>query len=163
MASSPNHFLAKRWENSGSSGWLYFGGLQNHCTYWLHPWDCKESYSQTRQHIKKQRHHFVNKCLLVKSMVFPVVMYAWERWNINKAEWRRIDALEKFFWNSLAFSMIQRMLAIWSLVPLPFLKPVWTSGSSRFMYCWRIVGEFWEWWQEYTEELYCTKRTSWPR
>ena len=28
-----------------------------------------------------------------------------------------------FFWNSLAFSMIQRMSAIWSLVPLPFLKP----------------------------------------
>ena len=26
-----------------------------------------------------------------------------------------------FFWNSLAFSMIQRMLAVWSLVPLPFL------------------------------------------
>ena len=35
-----------------------------------------------------------------------------------------------FFWNSLAFSLIQRMLAIWSLVPLPFLKPAWTSGSS---------------------------------
>ena len=35
-----------------------------------------------------------------------------------------------FFWNSLAFSMIQQMLAIWSLVPLPFLKPAWTSGSS---------------------------------
>ena len=27
-------------------------------------------------------------------------------------------------------------LAIWSLVLLPFLKPAWTSGSSRFMYCW---------------------------
>ena len=27
-----------------------------------------------------------------------------------------------FFWNSLAFSMIQRMLAIWSLVPLAYLK-----------------------------------------
>ena len=25
------------------------------------------------------------------------------------------------------------MLAIWSLVPLPFLKPAWTSGSSRFV------------------------------
>ena len=36
------------------------------------------------------------------------------------------------FWNSLAFSMIERMLAIWSLVPLPFLKTAWTSGSSRF-------------------------------
>ena len=31
------------------------------------------------------------------------------------------------FWNSLAFLMIQQMLAIWSLVPLPFLKPAWTS------------------------------------
>ena len=31
-----------------------------------------------------------------------------------------------FFWNSLAFLMIQRMLAIWSLLPLPFLKPAWT-------------------------------------
>ena len=26
-----------------------------------------------------------------------------------------------FLWNSLAFTMIQQMLAIWSLVPLPFL------------------------------------------
>ena len=44
-----------------------------------------------------------------------------------------------FFWNSLAFSMIQRMLAIWSLVPLPFLKPAWTSGSSWFTYCWSLA------------------------
>ena len=44
-----------------------------------------------------------------------------------------------FFWYSLAFSMIQRMLAIWSPVPLPFLKPAWTSGSSRFIYCWSLA------------------------
>ena len=44
-----------------------------------------------------------------------------------------------FFWNSLAFSMIQQMLAIWSLVPLPFLKPAWTSGSSRFTYWWSLA------------------------
>ena len=31
-----------------------------------------------------------------------------------------------FFWNSLAVSMIQWMLAIWSLAPLPFLSPAWT-------------------------------------
>ena len=35
--------------------------------------------------------------------------------------------------------MIQRMLAIWSLVPLPFLKPVCISGSSQFTYCWRLA------------------------
>ena len=28
---------------------------------------------------------------------------------------------------------------IWSLAPLPFLKPVWTSGSSRLTYCWSLA------------------------
>ena len=44
-----------------------------------------------------------------------------------------------FFWNSLAFLMIQRMLTIWSLVPLSFLNPAWTSGNSWFMYCWSLA------------------------
>ena len=26
-----HHFMANRWGNSGNSGWLCFGGLQNHC------------------------------------------------------------------------------------------------------------------------------------
>ena len=46
-----------------------------------------------------------------------------------------------FFWNSLAFSTIQWMLAIWSLVP--FLKPAWTSGSSQFTYCWSLAWRIW--------------------
>ena len=35
--------------------------------------------------------------------------------------------------------MIQQMLAIWFLVPLPFLNLAWTSGSSQFMYCWSLA------------------------
>ena len=31
---------------------------------------------------------------LVKALVFPVVMYGCESWNIKKAECRRIDAFE---------------------------------------------------------------------
>ena len=64
-----HHFMANRWENSGNSGWLYFFGLQSHCRWWLQPWNekmlapWKESYDQPRQHIKKQRHYFVNKGL----------------------------------------------------------------------------------------------------
>ena len=34
--------------------------------------------------------------------------------------------------------MIQQMLAIWSLLTLPFLKPAWTFGSSQFTYCWSL-------------------------
>ena len=28
-----------RWGNSGNSDRLYFGGLQNHCRWWLQPWN----------------------------------------------------------------------------------------------------------------------------
>ena len=35
--------------------------------------------------------------------------------------------------------MIQQMLAIWSLVPLPFLKPAGTFGSSQFTHCWSLA------------------------
>ena len=49
------------WRNSVNSGWFYFSGLQNHCRWWLQPWNkkltpWKKSYDQPRQHIKKQRH-----------------------------------------------------------------------------------------------------------
>ena len=43
----------------------------------------KKSYDQPRQHIKKQRHYFVNKASLIKAMVFPVVMYGCESWTIK--------------------------------------------------------------------------------
>ena len=51
---------------------------------------------------------------------------------VNKAE-------KMFFWNSLAFSMIRQMLSIWSLVPLRFLKPAWTSRSSQSTCCWSLA------------------------
>ena len=36
------------------------------------------------------------KVHLVKAIVFPVVMYGFESWNIKKAESQRIDAFELF-------------------------------------------------------------------
>ena len=44
-----------------------------------------------------------------------------------------------FFWHSFAFSMIPRMLAVWSLFPLPFLNQAWTSGSSWLTYYWSLA------------------------
>ena len=46
-----------------------FLGLQNHCRWWLQPWNkktltpWKECYDQPTQHVKKQKHYFVNKGL----------------------------------------------------------------------------------------------------
>ena len=41
------------------------------------------------------------KVHLVKAMVFLVVMYGYESWNIKKAEHRRIDAFELWCWRRL--------------------------------------------------------------
>ena len=61
-----------------------------------------------------------------------------------------VNETEMFFWNSLAFSIIQKMLAIWSRVPLPFLNPALTSvrfsahmllktSLGNFEHCFAIV------------------------
>ena len=41
------------------------------------------------------------KIRLVKTMVFPVVMYGCENWTVKKAECRRIDAFELWCWRRL--------------------------------------------------------------
>ena len=38
------------------------------------------------------------KVCLVKTMVFPAVMYGCESWTIKKAEYQRIDASEPWCW-----------------------------------------------------------------
>ena len=55
------------WQIDGETVKDYFLGLQNHCTWWLQPWNSKtiapwkKSYDKTRQHIKKQRHYFADQ------------------------------------------------------------------------------------------------------
>ena len=41
------------------------------------------------------------KVRLVKAMAFPVVMYGCESWTVKKAESRRIDAFELWWWRRL--------------------------------------------------------------
>ena len=52
------------------------------------------------------------KVCLVKAMVFPVVMYGCESWTVKKAERRRIDAFELWYWRRL-------------------LRVPWTAGRSN--------------------------------
>ena len=62
----------------------------------------KKCYDQPRQHAKKQRHYFSDKCVcLVQAMVFPVVMYGCENWTVKKAEHQRIVAFKLWCWRRL--------------------------------------------------------------
>ena len=64
----------------------------------LAPW--KKTCDKPRQHIQKQRYYFATKVHLVNAMVFPVVIYGCESW-IKKAECRRIDVFELWYWRRL--------------------------------------------------------------
>ena len=92
--------MANRWGNNGNSERLYLFGLQNHCSWWLQPWNYKtlapwkKRYDPPRQHIKSRDITLPTKVHLVKAMVFPVVMYGCKSWTIKKAEDQRIDAFE---------------------------------------------------------------------
>ena len=95
----------------------YFSVLQNHCRWWLQPWNLKtlapwkKSYDQPRQHIKKQRHYFANKGPSTQSYGFSSGhIYGCENWTVKKAECWRIDAfelLEKTLESPLDYKEIQ--------------------------------------------------------
>ena len=48
------------------------------------------------------------KVRLVNAMVFPVVMYGCESWTVKKAEPRRIDAFELWYWRRLFLNSLLR-------------------------------------------------------
>ena len=89
-----------------------------------------KSYDQPRQHIKKQRHCFVNKVHLVKAMIFPVVMYGCESWTRKKAEHWRINAFELWCWS-------------WLLNPLDCkeIHPVPPKGNQSWIFIGRTDAE----------------------
>ena len=95
-----------RWGNSGNSDRLHLFGLQNHCRWWLQPWNEKtlalwqKHYDHNRQHIKKQRHCFANKGPSSQSYGFSS-SHRCESRTVKKAERQRIDAFKLWCWRRL--------------------------------------------------------------
>ena len=56
------------------------------------------------------------KVRLVKAMVFLVVMYGCESWTIRKAECRRIDAFELWYWRRLLRVPCTARRSNWSIL-----------------------------------------------
>ena len=66
----------------------------------------------------------LTKVHLVKAMVFPVVMYGCESWTVKKAECRRIDAFELWYW--------RRLLRVpWDCQKI---QPVHPKGDQSWMF-----------------------------
>ena len=99
--------MGNRWGNSGNSIRLYFLGSKITADG-----DCSH---ETKGLLLLERKVMTNldsilnsrditlptKICLVKTMVFPVVMYGCESWTVKKAEHRRIDGFELWCWRRL--------------------------------------------------------------
>ena len=89
------------------------------------------------------------KVCLVKTMVFPVVMYGCESWIKKKAEHQRIDAFELWCWRRL-------------------LRVCWTTRrSSQSILKEIILNIYWkDWcwnWNSNTLVTWCEELTHWKR
>ena len=124
--------MANRWGNNGNSDRLYFLGLQKSLQMVAiamklkdAPW--KKSYDQPRQHIKKQRHYFANKCLSSQSYGFsssPVWM--------RKARW----ALKNWcFWTVVLKKSLE------SPLDCKKIKPVHPKGNQSWIFIGRTDAE----------------------
>ena len=111
--------MAYRRGKSGSSDRFYCGGLQNHCRWWLQPWNLKKRLLLGRKVmnnldsiLKSRDITLPTKVCLVKAMVFSLVMYGCKSWIIKKAECWSNDTLKLWCWRR-------------------FLRVPWTAGRSN--------------------------------
>ena len=122
--------MANRWGNYGNSDRLPFLGLQNHCRWWLQPWNkkmlapWKKSYDQPRQHIKKQRHYFVDWRLSSQSYGFSSShVWMWE-----------LDYKESWVLKNRCFWTVVLEKTIESPLDCEEIKPVNPEGNQSWIF-----------------------------
>ena len=82
--------MANRRGKGGSSDWFPLIGLQNHCGWWLRPWNqkmvasWKESYEKPRQCVEKQGHYSADKGPCSQGYDLPSGQ-VW-LWELNRKE-----------------------------------------------------------------------------
>ena len=100
--------MRNRWGNSGKSVRLWFWGgskitANGYCSHEIkrHLFLGRKVITNLDSMFKSRDITLPTKVSLVKTMVFPVVMYGCESWTMKKAEHRRLDAFELWCWRRL--------------------------------------------------------------
>ena len=147
-----HYFMGNRWGNSGNSVRLYFLGLQNHCRWWLQPWNqktlapWKKSYDQSEQHIKKQRHYFANKGPSSQGYGFSSG-HVW-MWELDYTEsW---VPKNWYFWTVVLEKTLE------SPLDCKEIQPVHPKGDQSWVFIWKD----WCWsWNSNTSATWCKELT----
>ena len=99
--------MANRWGNSGNSEDFILGGSKitadGDCSHEIkrHLFLGRKVMTNLDSILKSRDITLSTKVHLVKAMVFPVAMYGCESWTVKKAEHRRINAFELWYWRRL--------------------------------------------------------------
>ena len=121
--------MTNRWENSGNSSDFIFGGSKittggdySHKIK-RHVLLGRKVMTKLDSILKSRDITLPTKVHLIKTMVFPVVMYGCESWIIKKAKYQRIDAFELWCWGRL-------------------LRVLWTARRSKQSFLKEINPEY---------------------
>ena len=98
-----HHFMGNRWGNSENRQTIFLSSKITADVDYSH--EIKRSLLLGRKVMTNLDSIFKSRDITlltmvcqVKAMVFPVVMYGCESWTVKKAESRRIDAFEVWYW-----------------------------------------------------------------
>ena len=109
--------------------------LQNHCRWWLQPWNkktlapWKKSYDQHRQHIIKPRHYFANRSLSSQGYGFSS-SHVW-MWDLDhKESWA-----QKYwcFWTVVLEKILE------SPLDCKEIQPVHSKGDQFRLFIGRLM------------------------
>ena len=106
MVSSPITLWQREDAKVGAAPDFLLLGSKNHCRWWQQPWNqvfasWQESMTNLDGVLKSRDIILPIKFCIVKSMVFPMVMYSYEGWTVKKAEHLINDAFKLWCWRRL--------------------------------------------------------------
>ena len=115
----------------------YIFGLQNHCRWWLQPWNkkiltpWKKCYGQPREHIKKQRHYLANKSPSIQSYGFP---------SSHVQKWQ-LDYKESWVPKNWCFWTVVLEKTLESSLDCKEIQPVHHKGNQSWIFIERTDAE----------------------
>ena len=138
MASS--HITSQQIDGKTAAYFISLGS-KNHYVQWLQPWNLKKKKkkslllgSKTMIHLdsiwKSRDISLQTNVHIVKTIVFPVVMYGCECCTKNKGEWWRSDAFKLSCWRSL-------LRVFW----IAEIEPLYPIGNWPWIFTGRIYDE----------------------
>ena len=128
--------MANRWGNNGDIERLYFGGLQNHCRWWLHHEikRClllgRKTMTSLDSILKNRDIPLPTKACLVKAMVFPSHVWMWE-----------LDYKESWEPKNWCFWTVVLEKTLESPLNCKEIQPVHPKGNQSWMFIRRTDAE----------------------